>query len=270
MASMIRSAVAHSEKMNNKLWITLGVILWVLFVLSKIPAVWGAWLITKGTDQLALSGVSGSFWNGSASLASLKIEQNDYTLGELKWNIKPLSLLLLKPCADIATNKERQEFTGEVCAGLGGSIQLHDADLIAPAALFKSALPLPIEGQFSAHIDHLTLNNQKLESLAGSLSWGSARIYNGNNWMGIGTYGADISDDGNGGIKATINNVEGPVTLQLQAVLLAGGGGNVKGNFSLSQAFADEVKAGAWVSMFAQADGTDEQGNTRYTVDTNL
>ena len=83
--------------MNNKFWIALGILIWLVFVISQIPAVWGAWLMTRGNDQLALSGVSGSVWNGRASLASVKVQQKDYSLGELRWELHPLSLVFLNP-----------------------------------------------------------------------------------------------------------------------------------------------------------------------------
>lgn len=269
MFSVKKVSLAQPAKMNSKLWIALGVILWLVFVISQIPALWGAWLMTRGGD-LALSGVTGSLWKGHASLASIKIEQKDYSLGGLDWQLQPLSLLLLKPCATIQTRIEGQEIDGEVCSGLGGSIQLRNMDLSASAGLFQGVLPLAIDGQIAAHIDELRMDNQTLEKLKGTLSWTAARIHNGNNWMDVGSYGAELTDDAQGGINASIFNLEGPVILQLQAALLAAGGGTVKGTVSMPTGFAQEINAGAWISMFAQEQESDEEGNKRFTVDTNL
>ena len=58
-------------KTHKKLWIPLGVILFLVFVISNIPAIWGAYLLTRGTG-VALSGVTGTLWNGRASLASVR------------------------------------------------------------------------------------------------------------------------------------------------------------------------------------------------------
>ena len=269
MASVKQAAPARPRAMNNKFWIALGILIWLVFVISQIPAVWGAWLMTRGNDQLALSGVSGSVWNGRASLASVKVQQKDYSLGELRWELHPLSLVFLNPCATVHTKQDRQQIDGEVCTSLSGGIELNDADITAPAALFQGALPLPFDGQLSARIEELEVSNQQLQSLNGNLTWSAARIHNGNNWMDLGSFAAELTQAPEG-VNANIFNIDGPVQLQLQAMLALAGGGNVKGQFSMSQAFAEEINAGAWISMFAQPDGADNAGNNRYRVDMNL
>jgi general secretion pathway protein N len=269
MASVKQTAQAQPRKMNNKLWIVLGVLLWLVFVISQIPAVWGAWFMTRGSDQLALSGVSGSVWTGRAALASIKVEQKDYSLGELRWELHPMSLLLMSPCATIHTKQDRQQIDGEVCSSLGGDLELHDADISAPAALLQGVLPLPVDGQMSVRLEEFQVSGNQVKTLKGNLTWSSARIYNGSNWMEVGSYAAELADTPEG-INANIFNIDGPVQLQLQAALASAGGGSVKGHLSMSQAFAEEVKAGAWISMFAQPDGTDDSGNTRYKVDMSL
>lgn len=270
MVSVNTSARVQSHIAGNKRWIALGILLWLLFVISQVPASWGAWLMTRGGDQLALTGVTGSLWTGRASLASIKVNQKDYALGELHWSLKPLSLLLLKPCAIIKTRQDSQEIEGDVCVGIGGSFALYDTDINAPATLFQGILPLPFEGQFSARVEELQTSNQQLQELKGSISWTGARIYNGNNWMELGNYAAELNDDTQGGINAKIFNIDGPVQVQLDAAIAAAGGGTVKGDVVMSRGFAEQINAGAWISMFAQADGTDDQGNNRYKVDTNL
>lgn len=269
MASVKETAPARPRRISNKLWIVLGVLAWLVFVISQTPAVWAAWFMTRGSDQLALSGVTGSFWNGRASLASIKVEQKDYSLGELRWELHPFSLLLLKPCATVHTRQDRQQIDGKVCSSLGGNIELHNADISAPAALFQGALPLPIDGHLSARINELRMGDQQVQRLNGNLTWTGARIHNGNNWMNLGSFAAELAHAPEG-VSANIFNIDGPVQLQLQTLLALAGGGSVKGQFSMSQAFAEEVNAGAWVSMFAQPDGTDDAGNNRYRVDMNL
>jgi Bacterial type II secretion system protein N. len=269
MASKQQTAPAKSRGMNPKLWIPLGILIWLIFVISQIPAVWGAWFMTRSNDQLALSGVSGSLWNGRASLASVRVQEQDYSLGELRWELHPLSLITLNPCATIHTRQERQQIDGDVCSSLGGSIALREADLTAPAALFQGALPLPFDGQLSARIEDLEIQNQQLQALKGNLTWTSARIHNGSNWMDLGSFAAELSQVPDG-VSANIFNIDGPVQLQLQAVLALAGGGNVKGQFSMSRDFAEEINAGAWISMFAQPEGTDDAGNNRYRVDLSL
>jgi general secretion pathway protein N len=247
-------------------WIPLALVLWLIFVVSQIPAVWGAYAMTR-SGQLALSGVSGTLWSGRASLASFKADGIDYSLGQLYWKLKPWSLLTLTPCADIVTELDRQHIEGEVCAGISGNLALRDATISAPAALLQPALPLSIDGQLSVSIHHMQVQGDYLQNLEGNLSWTAAQIHNGNNWMALGSYAAQLTDDERGGIMAEVFHLDGPTEIDLQVQLFAGGGGKVRGTFSMNPAFTAEIQADAWISMFAQNAGTDTAGNARYQVD---
>jgi general secretion pathway protein N len=251
---------------NKGWWILVGLILWLAFAISKIPAVWGAYAMTQG-GQLALSGVSGTLWSGRASLASFKVDGVDYSLGQFYWTLNPWSLLSLKPCANIVTELERQHIEGEVCAGMSGTMQVNNTTISAPAALLQPRLPLPIDGQLSASIERMQVQGNFLKDLRGNVSWTAARINNGKVWMGLGSFAAELNDDDQGGILAKAFHLDGPMQLDMQVHLIAGGGGSVKGNFSMTREFATEAQADAWISMFAQADGTDADGNTRYLVE---
>lgn len=253
-------------RMSKWAWILLALVLMLIFIIRNTPAIWGAYAMTRG-GQLALSGVSGTLWNGSASLASFKVDGVDYSLGQFHWKLHPWSLLTLNPCADIVTEMERQRIEGEVCAGAGDSLKMRDTTISAPATLLQATLPLPIDGQLSVRVEDMEIQGDFLRKLRGNLSWTSARIHNGNNWMGLGSYAAELADDSQGGIAAKVFHLDGPTEVDLQVKLAAGGGGSVNGDLSLTRAFATEVQADAWISMFAQAGETDSEGKTRYRVE---
>lgn len=262
-------AAGKRRGMTKTRWVLLGVLLWLVFAISNIPAIWGAYAMTRG-GQLALSGVSGTLWHGQASLASFKVDRVDYSLGQLYWTLSPWSLLSLRPCADIVTELDRQQVQGEVCADLGGGLELRDTDISAPAALLQPTLPLPIDGQLSVHIEQMQVQGEYLQLLLGNLSWTGARIHNGRVWMNLGSFAAELNDDRQGGIAAKVFHLDGPTEVEMQVGLKAGGGGSVVGNFSMSRAFSAEVQADAWISMFAQAEETDSDGKTRYRVELEL
>jgi general secretion pathway protein N len=259
-------AVGKRSGMTKTRWILLGVALWLVFAIGNIPAIWGAYAMTRG-GQLALSGVSGSLWHGQASLASFKVDRVDYSLGQLYWTLNPWSLLTLHPCADIVTELERQQIQGKVCADPSGGLALYDTDISAPAALLQPILPLPIDGQLSVHIEQMQVQGEYLQLLLGNLSWTGARINNGRTWMSLGSFAAELSDDRQGGIAAKVFHLDGPTEVDMQVGLKAGGGGSAVGTMSMTRAFSAEVQADAWISMFAQAEETDSAGKTRYRVE---
>lgn len=261
--------ITSSLSAHKKLWISLGLALFLVFALTRTPASWGGYLLTRGSG-LALSGVTGTLWDGRASLASLRTPNREYSLGQLSWRLKPFSLLTFSPCAQLTTRLPQQQFEGEVCAGTGGSLKLRNADILVPSALLQTYLPVPIQGQFSSHIDHMQLRGDVLESLQGKLTWNAARVNTGANWLDIGSYAAELADDGNNGVKAELFQLAGPIEVNLTVELTAPSGGRVSGELAGPRAFFESANAMDLLAMFAQEDRVDEQGKTHYRVDLNL
>src|SRR5690606_5232707 len=128
----------------------------LVFALAQIPATWGAHLMTQG-NTLGLTGVTGTVWQGRASMSSVEIDNIPYSLGELRWRLRPWSLLALKPCANVVAELERQRIEGEVCARINGSVQARNVSVDAPASLIQAGIPTPIDGQLAASIANLEL-----------------------------------------------------------------------------------------------------------------
>lgn len=256
-------------KTHKKLWIPLGVILFLVFVISNIPAIWGAYLLTRGTG-VALSGVTGTLWNGRASLASVRTAEQEYSLGQLGWSLSPLSLLTLSPCAQVSTKLPMQEFDGKVCSGSGGALHMQNADISVPVALLQAKLPMPIQGQFFAHIDELELRGNILHKLKGKLTWNDARVNTGSNWLDIGNFAAEMNDNGNNGVSAKLFQLSGPVDVNLQIELAAPSGGKVTGELAAPKSFFESANAIDMLAMFSQEDRVDEEGKTHYRVDMSL
>lgn len=266
---ILQAAALPKLNVSKKFWITLGVIVWLYFVVSNLPAVWGAYALSRGGD-IAMSGVSGTVWNGRASLVSVKIKGTDHSIGQLTWKLSILSLFTLKPCAFITTDMDNQEFEGNVCVKGKSGMTVKNATASFPAALVQPLLPLAIDGQFNLTVEKLDVENSQLLGVRGKASWMNAKIFNGANWMTIGGLGADLVDDGKKGLSAHIIDVNSPLRLDLVGNLPFPTGGNIKGSFALPEATFRELNAGAWLSMFAVQQPNDAQGNLVYQVDLNF
>lgn len=266
---ILQSSVIPKLNLSKKFWISLGVVCWLYFVVSNLPAVWGAYLLTRG-GAVAMNGVSGTLWNGRASLASIKVKGMDHSIGQLTWKLNGLSLFTLKPCAQIGTHMDGQEFEGVVCVKGKSGITIKNATASFPAALVQPLLPLAISGQFILNIEKLDVGDMQLLGLRGKATWTDGKIYNGSNWMSLGGIGADLTDDGKKGLNAHIFDVSSPLRMDLVGTLPFPTGATVKGNFSLPEAYFREINAGAWLSMFAVQQPNDPQGNLVYAVDLNF
>ena len=263
---ILRAASLPTLNGSKKFWIGLGVAFWLYVVLSNLPAVWGAYVLTRSGD-IAMSGVSGTLWSGRASLASVKIRGVDHSLGQLTWDLHALSFFTLSPCATITTHMDNQEFDGVVCVKGKNAVSIKDATLSFPAALVQPLLPLAINGQFSVAIERLDVGNLQLLGLRGKATWADGKIYNGANWMNLGGLGAELTDDGKKGLSARIFDVNSPLRLDLTGNLPYPTGAVLKGTFALPEPYFREINAGAWVSMFATPQPSDAQGNLVYSVD---
>lgn len=261
------STVPDLLKTRKKLWISLGAALLLIFILSNIPAVWGAWLLTRGTG-LSMSGVTGSVWNGKASLASMQLNGQEHSLGQMSWKLGPLAII--SRCAEVTTKLPMQEFDGEVCAGSNGNLEISDADISAPAAMLQSKVPVPIQGQISSHIEALQINGNVLQHLKGKLSWTNAAVNTGATWLDIGSYAAELSDNGKNGVLAKVVQLSGPLEVDLQLEFAAPAGGSVTGKLIAPQGLIESAKAADVLAMFSQFERTDEQNRNHYSVNLNF
>jgi general secretion pathway protein N len=245
-------------------WIFLGVSLFFIFTITRVPAEWGAWLLTR-QPGLALSGITGSMWKGQANVASLSIEGQQITLGKLTWDLQLLSLLKLSPCVKLVVSGQAQSFNGTVCSSLTGLISIKDADINLPAKLVQSRIPIPIEGQFSIHLNQLRLKGNVLFDLAGNLNWSNAQANNDIQWIPLGSFAAKFTDNDRNGIKAKIFDLDSEIDLAVDLELLAPAGGSAQGKVALPQQFIDRYRLADFLAFVGPQSG-EENGKVVYQV----
>ncbi len=206
-------------------WILAGLAVWLVMVLTAVPASWGAWLL-QAAAPLQIGQVSGSFWSGRAASAALELEGEVLPLGTLQWRLRPLSLLWLQPCVDFKTALQRQQFSGRGCAGPTGW-RLDDGEFSGAAALAGLwSRDLEIDGDISVQIQSARGGAGGVDAIDGNANWRGARFQYGGNWMNLGSYAAKLKQDGNGGVDAEVFDLDGPIELRMLV--------NLKQNLSFS------------------------------------
>jgi len=243
-------------------WLLALAVLTVVFAVTRIPASWGAYLMTQG-NGLGMSGLSGSLWRGRAGMTSVEIDNQHYSLGALQWRLSPWSLLILRPCADLQARLEGQNLEGRVCASLNGAVRVTDTQLEAPAQLIQAGVAVPLDGRLSANIKTLILKNQQLSELDANVSWTGARINAEGRWYPLGAYAAEAHYDPEAdALVAETFDLEGPIDLDLTLRLPLAGGIFVKGELALDEAFSRQIQANEWLPLVLDA-----RGDNRYAVD---
>jgi general secretion pathway protein N len=243
-------------------WVLVVVVLTAVFAITQIPASWAAYFMTQG-NTLALSGVTGTAWSGQARMSSIEIDNQHYSLGALQWQLRPMTLLTLRPCADVDARLEGQQIEGRACAGLSGRLDVTDASIDAPASLVQAGVPVPVQGQLSANLQTLKMKNQKLSELRGNLSWTNARVQVEGTWASLGSFAAEATyDPEQDALVADVFELDGPIDLDAEVRLPLAGGIFVKGELALTDAFSNQIQAREWLPMVL-----DHQSGNRYNVD---
>ena len=208
----------------KKPWvITLLALYFCYLVISTAPAPLVAWAVTKAVPNVSLAGVTGSVWSGRAAGASIALDNMPpLALGGLSWQLSPWKLLLLKAC--IKVNSEK--LSGDVCHGITGGKGVKGLQLELPAALangFIRESGAVVDGNLSLVIEQASLTRSlEVSSLKGNFGWQGAKVSVNGMAFSLGDYGADLTADGNGGLKALVSDISGPIKVNLEAVLKLG------------------------------------------------
>ncbi len=203
-----------------------------------MPAQWGIWL--AGTPA-QMEGVSGTVWSGRAENVVLPYDGGVFALGELNWQLKPLSLLTLNPCATVTTKLSNQTVEGVACSSITGNLTLKDLEINLPAAAAEMWAPVSVQGDVFVQIASLKMSGDKIKVLAGKGSWTGAKYHNSQTWMSLGAIAFELSEGKNGGIAAKVFDLEGPLELDLQSQFNLTGDFDIRGNIVLRQNAPQEI-----------------------------
>lgn len=203
-------------------------------VLVAAPASLVAWGAMKAVPDLKLSGVTGTIWNGRAAGASLQLGATPYALGSLSWQLSPLNLLLFKACVQLKSDK----LAGNFCHGVTGSSALKGVQVELPASLANSLAAgsgAAIDGTLSVLVDQASFTKSlQVSALKGNLNWRGAKVSINGMAFALGDYGADLSPDGQGGLKAQVVDLSGPIKVNLEASVKLGQSPRVVGDINPS------------------------------------
>ena len=220
-------------------WIGALIVFFLVLVIKNIPAQMGLGLANV---PMQIGGVSGTVWRGKAATVVLPVEDSAYALGAVEWSLNPWTLLAAKPCAELRAKLDQQTLSGTACVGFGGSLQLENAQFAVPAKVAEIFAPIvEVDGEFLLQVQTLDFSDNQINQLTGSGSWSKARFYNSTSWINLGSLGFDLKEDGNGGIKANIFDIESPLQMQLDSQFNFIGNYNTIGEIKLRPGAPREI-----------------------------
>lgn len=176
-------------------WILLAAVLLPIWLLVTAPAT----LVAKAASAggLQLSGLNGSLWAGSAESARLQLAPVKgralvFDLGELDWQLEPMSLLGLNACGRVSASLSSQQFQARLCTGPGGTTRVSDLRLNAPASYLRLVAPIDANGQLMLAVDELSLAGNRLQSLSGGGRVEGLSLLMGRDWQSFGNLNLNL------------------------------------------------------------------------------
>ena len=152
-------------------WIGFGVLTFLAFLVATVPA---HLAIHQLPQQIKISGIDGTLWNGRA--AHLQIQ--DFALGEVQWNFKPLHLLLGRIAAEVQFDRPDLQGQGNLIVKLNG-IGIENVDIKGDSTLldtYLSSFGTSVSGEIDLKIQSLHINNIGPQAADGHLIWRNASI----------------------------------------------------------------------------------------------
>ncbi|GAA5013425.1 type II secretion system protein N [Acinetobacter puyangensis] len=159
-----------TNKKRIRFWAILFLVLFALFIVLQVPAVW---LLKKfAPDQRMLQNVSGNIWQGQA-------DWNINTLqGTVHWSTRPWELLRLRVASQVTIHSGQTQLQGVIAYGVAKNIYLqHFNGKISPETL--SALVAWQWPSTSINVKDLSVNYKGktgFQSAEGQLSWSGGML----------------------------------------------------------------------------------------------
>jgi general secretion pathway protein N len=149
-------------------WISLGLITYFLVLLATFPAArLTSRLQTKG---IAVSGVSGSIWNGRAAA----VQANGITLGPTSWEVNVWRLFIASLSVEIHSKRDDGYIDATVSTGFSGAVTLRNVRGTLPVSALSN-LGLPgggtngWSGFVQLKLDRLSLANRWPTEINGTI-----------------------------------------------------------------------------------------------------
>ncbi|MBX2857943.1 MAG: type II secretion system protein N [Cellvibrionaceae bacterium] len=210
--------------------VTLLILYFLFLVISRTPARLGASMLREAVPNLWLTGVTGTLWDGRASGAQIDIGNSALPLGEVRWQLNPMSLFVLNPCVSFSTEYPGQNAAGELCQSLGGTTRVKNASVNGSVGILSELIPdASIGGRASLQVVEGEFSGTEIHKLNAQLSWEQAAVNVMDRWLNFGSYAAKINENQGGGIHAKVFDLKGPYKIDFDANWVAASGWKAEG-----------------------------------------
>lgn len=148
----------------------VGLVVFAIVIAATLPA---SLLVDRLPPDLAVEGVAGTVWNGSADAIRLR----GAPLGALGWHAEPMALLRGELAYRIEVTRPDGYLHGRIAATLGGALEGDALQLLLPVtALHPEHGPQAWDGRLSGNIEHVRLERGWPVALIGAFRIAALRL----------------------------------------------------------------------------------------------
>jgi general secretion pathway protein N len=185
--------------LQKRYWSIITILLTLFFIVRLFPASWLIYGVQQVAPAFQVSGVSGTLWQGRAEYVQWADRGHALPLGELKWQLSAFSLLALKPCVQFSSGFGAQYLKGNICYAWVDRVVLGEGiDIALPIANIAPFFGVNLGGDINAFLDSAELRQGQLVNVDASLRWLGASVYNGSEWLDLGSIQSRFRDDYSG------------------------------------------------------------------------
>ena len=197
---------------NGKRLVAVGVAALIVGLVLTFPARIAYQWFSPG--QVALSGITGSVWNGAAAQGSA----GGLFLSDITWGFRPLPLLSLKAGYYVTAKLPSGFVETGVAIGTGGSVQFDDLEAVVPlSSLPDSLVPAGVDGDLNLQFSALVLTDGAPTEAEGTVGV-SGLVLHAVSATALGDYRAQLQTD-DGVITGTVEDVSGVLDINGDLVL---------------------------------------------------
>ncbi len=204
-----------------------------IILIARMPA---AWIVPQSVVPGPCAGIDGSLWSGSC--ANLTV--GGTALGDLSWDLKPLSLLRGRLAAHVTLAHGAATASGDVELALGQRIIARN--VTADAALdprLSSAVPASVSGQAHAELALIELQRGAIKELQGRIEVRNLEDRSGADTP-LGSY-LLVFPGGNGEQVGKLRDLDGPLALEGTLRLTAQPGYELEGLIAARRGAPPEI-----------------------------
>ena len=141
-----------------------GLVTLLLSLVALVPA--RVALPLAGVPAGMANGLAGTLWSGSAQHVTV----SGIAAGPVRWQLKPLRLLLGQVAAVVDVRLPDGFVSGQIALSLGGDVAARDIEAAAPLALLApSAGPMGPGSQVTARFEQLIVDDGKVRTAVGTI-----------------------------------------------------------------------------------------------------